>query len=315
MAQSRLKISFALDETRMLILAAEVMLGFQYQAILQNTFTQVPKWSQYLQLAALMLMIFTLVVLIAPTMHHQITCDGKRRKTVVSYITFCIQCALFPFIISLGIEFFRAANIITTPALSIIPAVVVVVAGILMWYVFPWTVRNGSQTEASAMLTPEVSPPPDDAAHEPTPIEARLKYVMTESRIVLPGAQALLGFQFMGFFMESFQTLPRVSQWVHLASLLSIGLCIILLIAPAAFHRIAEHGQTTDRAYRFANNMVIFAGIPLAMGLAGDLYVVTLRTTDSQVFALISVGVTLALTTSLWYLHPWLQKPAPANGT
>jgi hypothetical protein len=310
----RLKISFALDETRMLIIGAEVILGFQYQSILQDHFLELPKWSQYLQLTALLLMIFTLIMLIAPSMHHQITFDGKRRKSVVSYITFCIQLALLPFIISLGIEIFRAANTLTAPAMAAIPAAFIVVLAAVMWYAVPWLTRlnitPSTETSAMALPTVEPTPEPDLPEEEHTPMEARLKYVMTEARVVLPGAQALLGFQFVGFFMDSFQTLPRTSQWIHLASLLSIGVCIIMLIAPATFHRIAEHGQVTKRAYRFANNMVIFAGIPLALGLAGDLYIVTLRTTDSLAIALTCLMGTLLLTAILWYIHPWCQKQA-----
>lgn len=321
--QSRIKISFALDETRMLILGAEVILGFQYQSILQDHFLELPKWNQYLQLTALLLMIFTLTMLIAPSMHHQITFDGKRRKTVVSYINFCIQCALLPFILSLGIEIFRAANSFTPPAFAAIPAAIIVLLAAIMWYVVPWVSRPARSTlsptpEASAMAIPTVEPTPDPPApegpeHEHTPMEARLKYVMTEARVVLPGAQALLGFQFVGFFMDSFQTLPPASQWIHLASLLSIGVCIIMLISPAAFHRIAERGQITQRAYRFANNMVILAGIPLSLGLAGDLYIVTLRTTDSQPIAFTCLITTLLLTSILWYIHPWYQKQANGN--
>lgn len=310
--QSRLKISFALDETRMLIIGAEVILGFQYQSIMQDRFLELPKWSQHLQLTALLLMIFTLIMLIAPSMHHQITFDGKRRKTVLSYITFCIQLALLPFIISLGIEIFRAANTLASPAMAALPAAFIVVLAALMWYAVPWCTRLNitppKENSAMALPTVEPTPEPDLPDQEHTPTEARLKYVMTEARVVLPGAQALLGFQFVGFFMESFQSLPRSSQWIHLASLLSIGICIIMLIAPATFHRIAEHGQVTKRAYRFANNMVILAGIPLALGLAGDLYIVSLRTSDSPSFAIACAAATLTLAAILWYIHPWFQK-------
>jgi hypothetical protein len=39
-------------------------------------------------------------------------------------------------------------------------------------------------------------------------IKDKIQQVLTEIRVALPGAQALLGFQFTSLFMEAFQKLP-----------------------------------------------------------------------------------------------------------
>jgi hypothetical protein len=118
---------------------------------------------------------------------------------------------------------------------------------------------------------------------------------------MLPGGQALLGFQLIIFFMEGFATLSKTAQWVHAGSLLAIALAVIMLIAPAAFHRIADAGEVTERSYRFANAMVFFAAIPLGLGLAGDLYVVLIKAVlDPLVASVISVLV-LLLSYGLWF--------------
>jgi len=42
--------------------------------------------------------------------------------------------------------------------------------------------------------------------------------------MVLPGAQALLGFQFITVFMQSYDRLPSSVKYVHLASLSATAL-------------------------------------------------------------------------------------------
>jgi len=53
-----------------------------------------------------------------------------------------------------------------------------------------------------------------------------------------PGAQALLGFQFAVMLVDGFDQLPASSQYLHLVSLVAVALSTVLLIAPAAYHRL-----------------------------------------------------------------------------
>ena len=56
--------------------------------------------------------------------------------------------------------------------------------------------------------------------------------MLIEARVVLPGVQALLGFQFVVVLTDSFERLPPFSQYVHLASLGLMALAMILLMTP-----------------------------------------------------------------------------------
>ena len=73
---------------------------------------------------------------------------------------------------------------------------------------------------------------------ENSSLDQRIIQMLTEARVVFPGVQAVLGFQ-----------LP-LRSWkpVNAASLGLITLAAILLIAPAAYHRIAFAGQDTKRS-------------------------------------------------------------------
>ena len=136
---------------------------------------------------------------------------------------------------------------------------------------------------------------------ERTPLETRIKQVLTEARVVLPGAQALLGFQFVAMLTDAFEKLPRTLQYLHLASLGLIALCVVLLMAPAAFHRIVERGEDSERLHRFSSAMVLGALVPLALGLSGDAYVVLEKILHSNALALTIAGIVLVLFLGVWF--------------
>lgn len=106
---------------------------------------------------------------------------------------------------------------------------------------------------------------------ENTSLDERITQMLTEARVVLPGVQALLGFQLASVISQSFEKLPASSKAVHAASLGCITVAVILLIAPAAFHRIVFSGQDTEEVHRFGSWFVTCATVPLAFGLSGDI--------------------------------------------
>ncbi len=141
----------------------------------------------------------------------------------------------------------------------------------------------------------------EQGREEKTRLTDKIKHVLTECRVVLPGAQALLGFQFIAVLMESFEKLPAASKYVHLASLCLIALTVVFLMTPAAYHRIVEQGEDTEHFHRFASRMVIAAMVPLALGLCGDVYVVVQKVLDSTLVGVVAALVVLALFWELWF--------------
>src|SRR5690348_9471881 len=63
-----------------------------------------------------------------------------------------------------------------------------------------------------------------------------------EARMVLPGIQALFGFQLIAVFNQRFSELSSQAQLLHLTSIGFVTLSIALVMAPAAYDRIAERG-------------------------------------------------------------------------
>ncbi len=129
----------------------------------------------------------------------------------------------------------------------------------------------------------------------------KIRHVLTECIVVLPGAQALLGFQFIVVLTEGFDGLPASSKYVHLGCLGLNALTVVLLMTPAAYHRIVEQGENTEHFHRFASKMLIAALVPLALALAGDVYVVVRKVTDSQLISVVAGLVILAIFWELWF--------------
>jgi len=140
---------------------------------------------------------------------------------------------------------------------------------------------------------------------EKTPLKDRVEQVLTEARVVLPGVQALLGFQLATMLMEGFEKLPQSSKYIHLISLILMGLCVILLMTPAAYHRMVERGEDTERFHRVASTLLLLAMIPLPIGICGDLFIVIRKVTGS---VSISIGSPLQVLLSFFTL--WFGFPA-----
>ena len=101
----------------------------------------------------------------------------------------------------------------------------------------------------------------------------RVNQLLQEIRIVLPGTLALLGFQFIAFFNESFNKLSTGLQYYHLVNLLFITGATILLIAPVAFQELFENGRSTKRFLQFTSRVIAVALFFLLIGLSGNVFV------------------------------------------
>src|SRR5205807_1865694 len=131
----------------------------------------------------------------------------------------------------------------------------------LFWYALEWTVKRKRQP-----MSQQESP-------KPTPLETQVDQLLTEARVIIPGVQALLGFQLTVTLTRAFQDLPTESKIAHATALCCIALAVILLMAPASLHRISFGGQDDPDFVKIANFFVIAAPLPLTLGIALDTYV------------------------------------------
>lgn len=141
-----------------------------------------------------------------------------------------------------------------------------------------------------------------------TPLDAKIDYVLTEARVVLPGAQALLGFQLAIVLTNGFQQLSSNLKTTHGAALALIAISTALLIAPAAYHRLVYAGRNEPEFHRLASRLLLIATVFLALGLATDTYVVVSKIGNEAWLPLWSAVAVAAVLLGLWHLWPWWRR-------
>jgi hypothetical protein len=104
-------------------------------------------------------------------------------------------------------------------------------------------------------------------------IKDEMRTVIEEARMVLPGVQALFGFQLIAVF----NSLSHVERRLHLLAMALVALTIVLIMAPAAFHRIAKRGWVSRRLIDTTSNFltasmaVLMVALSVEFGLVGGL--------------------------------------------
>src|SRR5215831_14956226 len=78
-------------------------------------------------------------------------------------------------------------------------------------------------------------------------LEEAADILINEARMVLPGLQALFGFQLIAVFTERFASMSPWLQGLHLFATGLVALAVALIMTPAAYHRIAERGFVSKR--------------------------------------------------------------------
>lgn len=289
------KVKTALDETRLLILGSEVLLGFQLNGMFQDAFSHLTPTARTLDACAYVLMAVCVALLIAPSMQHRLVERGYDSIRLQHAATQFAALALAPFAISLGLDFYltleRHAGASTAAAIG----VVFFCLAILCWF---GVERILGRKEA----------PMSDGKRQSTPLHVRVEQMLTEARVLLPGAQAMLGFQFSILLTKAFEQLPQSSKLTHIAALMLVALAMILLMTPAAIHRISFAGEDSERFHGIGSALILAAATPLALGIAADIYVgVTLATESSSAGLTAAVGIVLVFA-FLWLVQPWLLR-------
>src|SRR5258708_32677866 len=84
-----------------------------------------------------------------------------------------------------------------------------------------------------------------------TRLKAKVTNALNETRMLILGAQILLGFQLNAVFQPRFERLADHARWLDLAGLALMSAAVAFLIAPAPFHRLTESGRDTARLHAF----------------------------------------------------------------
>ncbi|HYZ22963.1 MAG TPA: DUF6328 family protein [Rhodopila sp.] len=297
------KVKTALDETRTLILGAQILLGFQFQSAFRPRFQELPAHGMVSLGCALGLLLATVGLLIAPSAFHRIAERGASTGRTQVVAGRCAEVALLPFAAALGLDLSVALEQVTGAFTAgwVTGAVSAVLAAAGWFGTGRIMRRNQGAAERREAET-------ERDAREAAPLHARIEQMLTEARVILPGGQALLGFQLAIVLSSAFEKLPMLSRLIHGVSLLSVALSVILLITPAALHRIVWSGEDSEDFLRIGGRITSAALVPLALGMTGEAYVVFTRISGSWAVGVAAAGVVLLCLLVLWFVWPVVTR-------
>lgn len=294
------KVKICLDETRMLIMGAQILLDFGLHGAFADAFDRLPMHARSLFVVTLGLLVLVLGLLVLPGPYHRIVERGADSNRLHALVTRVADMSLFPFALALAIGVFIAGERIAGSTSGIIAGIGAASVALALWYGLPWLRRRSLSQRQQEHRMPETSSP----RRQETPLHVKIEQMLTEARVILPGAQALFGFQLSIVITRAFEDLPEASRLAHGASLAFVAASVMLLMAPAAYHRLVFAGEDREEMHRVGSIMVTLATLPLAIGLAGDLYVIVAKVAASSNAGIAAAGCALVLLFGLWYAYP-----------
>lgn len=143
-----------------------------------------------------------------------------------------------------------------------------------------------------------------------------MRNIIEEARVILPGVQALFGFQTIAVFNDRFADMPSYATLCHLIGLSMVVIAIALVMTPAIYYRAIGPDSVSRSMVRRSALMLRGAMAPLATGLALDMFTVIYRSTEHLHASIGGALATFVILTGLWFAFPWFEKRRlkPASG-
>ncbi|HYG54621.1 MAG TPA: DUF6328 family protein [Burkholderiales bacterium] len=153
-----------------------------------------------------------------------------------------------------------------------------------------------------------IARPADGGRIKEVSLENAAGFILEECRMVLPGIQALFGFQLVAVIDDGFEKLSGTQQLMHLGAIALVVLAIALVMAPAALHRQAEPETVSERFIWLTSNLLLAGMFPLMLGICLEVYIVAELITANNAFALALAALFLAVFSTLWIAVPLREK-------
>ena len=137
-------------------------------------------------------------------------------------------------------------------------------------------------------------------------------HMLEECRMVLPGIQALFGFQLVAVFNSTFWTkLDRFEQVIHYVAIGLVAGSVALVMTPAAYHRQAEPMTISKRLLTISTRVLFWSMYPLMTAVLLDFYLIGSLILDNRPLSFIVTLALGGLFVVLWFFLPrlcWLQQ-------
>jgi hypothetical protein len=140
---------------------------------------------------------------------------------------------------------------------------------------------------------------------EELPLSKAVEYLLEECRMVLPGIQALFGFQLIAVFNNGFaEKLTSGEQKLHLLAIALIAVAVALIMTPAAYHRQVGPLEATAAFIRISTRLLLWSMLPLATGICLDVYLVARIVIEEGPIPAVGAAALFAVFVTFWLLLP-----------
>ena len=144
---------------------------------------------------------------------------------------------------------------------------------------------------------------------EKIPLSEAVTHLLEECRTVLPGIQALFGFQLIVVFNPAFQEkLSLTERGLHLIAIGLIIVAIAMVMAPAACHRQKDPQAVSENFIAVATRLLLYSMFPLMIALGFEFFLITRVITNHLTLSILLTVLLLTIFSTLWFLLPRSRK-------
>jgi Flp pilus assembly protein TadB len=137
--------------------------------------------------------------------------------------------------------------------------------------------------------------------------DRELGELLQELRVAITGVQVLFAFLLTVPFTQRYERLDASERRVYFLAVLAAAVSSLLLIAPAANHRLLFREGVKEEMLRAANKVAIAGFVALALGIGLSLYLVTTMVYSSRAALVVSIAMAL-MTVFAWFVFPRLLR-------
>ena len=144
---------------------------------------------------------------------------------------------------------------------------------------------------------------------EKIPLSEAVTHLLEECRTVLPGIQALFGFQLIVVFNPGFhEKLSPTERGLHLTAISLIIVAIAMVMAPAAYHRQKDPESVSENFIVVATRLLLYAMFPLMIALGLEFFLIARVITGSLLLSSVLSLLVVTIFSTLWFILPRNRK-------
>jgi Family of unknown function (DUF6328) len=155
----------------------------------------------------------------------------------------------------------------------------------------------------------DITKPVGAGRKEEIKLDSAAGHLLEECRMVLPGIQALFGFQLIAVFNDGFgEKLSSGQQQLHFLALILVALSAGLVMAPAAVHRQSQQRAVSERFIWLSSWLLLLSMFPLAVGLSIDVYLIAHIVFEAELVCVAFAAALFAILMALWLALPRRER-------